>query len=191
MENKKNVRVVLASASPRRQELLKLLFESFEVAPADVEEIIPQNLNLTHAPEYLATLKCKSVASKYRGALVIGADTGVFIDGKMLGKPGGSEQAFEMLTSLSGREHDVITGCCVIYGEKCVSFSSCTKVKFKPMTNKEKETYISTGEPFDKAGAYGIQGCGALYIEGINGDYYTVMGLPVNKLYSTVSEILR
>lgn len=185
-----DTRVILASASPRRQELLKLIFDSFEVIPSDVEENMPSGMVVELAPEYFAKEKCRAVYKNNADALVIGCDTGVFIDGKMLGKPHSTEQAFEMLNMLSGRTHEVITGCCVKYADKEISFSSITKVKFKKLTYEETESYINSKEPLDKAGAYGIQGKGALFIEEICGDYYSVMGLPVNKLYSAALEIL-
>lgn len=185
-----DTRVILASASPRRQELLKLIFDSFEVIPSDVEENLPSGMAVELAPEYFAKEKCRAVYKNNTDALVIGCDTGVFIDGKMLGKPHSIEQAFEMLNMLSGRTHEVITGCCIKYADKEISFSSITKVKFKKLTYEETESYINSKEPLDKAGAYGIQGKGALFIEEICGDYYSVMGLPVNKLYSAALKIL-
>lgn len=185
-----DTRVILASASPRRQELLRLIFDSFKVMPADVDEKVPEDLRITEAPRYLAELKCNHIAQSEADALVIGSDTGVFTDGEMLGKPHDAQEAFEMLKRLSGRTHDVITGCCVVYMGIKKSFSCITKVKFKELTDKEIKEYIDSKEPLDKAGAYGIQGKGALFIEWINGDYYTVMGLPVNRLYCCVLEIL-
>lgn len=188
--NNQNIRVILASASPRRQELLRLIFDSFEVIPSDVDETLPPDMAVELAPEYFAKQKCRSVYENNRNALVIGSDTGVFIDGKMLGKPQSTKQAFDMLTMLSGRTHKVITGCCVKYADREISFSSVTRVKFKKLTNEETESYINSKEPLDKAGAYGIQGKGALFVEEICGDYYSVMGLPVNRLYCAVLEIL-
>ena len=190
MININDTRVILASASPRRQELLRLIFDSFEVIPADVDERVPQDLKITDAPRYLAELKCEHIAKSEADALVIGSDTGVFIDGEMLGKPHNTQEALEMLKRLSGRTHDVITGCCVVYKGVKKSFACITKVKFKELTDNEIKEYINSKEPLDKAGAYGIQGKGALFIEWINGDYYTVMGLPINRLYCCVLEIL-
>ena len=114
--------------------------------------------------------------------VVIGSDTGVFIDGTMLGKPENKEQAREMLKLLSGKTHKVITGCSVFYKGQNISFSEVTEVEFYHLTDSEIEEYIATGEPMDKAGAYGIQGKGALLIKRIKGDYYNVVGLPVGAL---------
>ena len=172
-------RIILASGSPRRRELLRLITEEYEVLPADVEETIPAELPLREAPEYLACLKAGAVAAAHPGALVIGSDTGVFIDGLMLGKPHSREEGREMLGRLSGRAHQVITGVCLRKGERVVRFSEVTEVRFLPLSDEEIERYLDTGEPFDKAGGYGIQGKGALLVEGLEGDYYNVMGFPV------------
>ena len=174
--------VILASASPRRQELLHSLFESFSVEAACVEEIPDPALSAEQQPEYLAGLKCAAVAALHPDALVIGADTGVFIDGRMIGKPKSREDGLAMLEALSGREHQVITGCALQQGSRRMSFSECTRVRFFPLSKEELEAYLELGEYADKAGAYGIQGAGRLLVEGIEGDYYNVMGLPVARL---------
>lgn len=173
---------ILASASPRRKELLQNITPIFNIIPSNAEEIVPEDLAKEQAPEYLATLKAKDIAGKHPDALVIGADTGVFIDGEMLGKPKDKEHADAMLHMLSGRTHKVITGCCICYQGKHQSMSEVTEVTFFPLQDKEIEAYIASGEPYDKAGAYGIQGKGMLLVEKISGDYFNVVGLPVAKL---------
>lgn len=180
--------IILASASPRRQELLRLITDNFECIPADVEEIVPDGIDILKRAEYLAEIKCKAVAKAHRESIVIGSDTVVIADDTMLGKPKSVEDAFEMLRLLQGREHIVVTGCCICKGEKTVSFSDKTAVEFYPLTDGEILEYIKTNEPFDKAGAYGIQGKGALLVKGIRGDYYNVMGLPVALLYRRFRE---
>lgn len=175
--------IILASASPRRQELLKLIYSDFEVMPADIEEIVRKTIELEQYPEYLALKKSRHIAEKRPiDDVVIGCDTGVFIDDIMLGKPQNKEQAAEMLRMLSGRTHKVITGCSVFYKGQNISFSETTEVEFYRLTDTDISEYIATGEPMDKAGAYGIQGKGALLVKRINGDYYNVVGLPVGQL---------
>ena len=131
------MRYILASASPRRKELFTNISEQFDIIPSQVEEIIPEGIDIEKVPEILATQKAADIAAKHPEALVIGADTGVFIDGKMLGKPRSPEEAVNMLRSLSGRTHKVITGCSLQWGEKSVSFSEVTEVTFYPLTEEE------------------------------------------------------
>lgn len=174
--------LILASASPRRKELLRLITDDFKVVTADVDETVPDDIDIFEAPSFLALKKAKAVAENNKNSVIIGADTAVFLGEKMLGKPENKEEAEKMLSSLSGKEHLVITGCAVISEREIKTFSVKTYVKFKSLTKKEIKDYIATGEPMDKAGAYGIQGKGALFVEKINGDYYNVVGLPVEKL---------
>lgn len=174
--------LILASASPRRKELLRLITDDFKVVTADVDETVPDDIDIFEAPCYLALKKAKAVFENNKNSVIIGADTAVFLGVKMLGKPESEENAEKMLSSLSGKEHLVITGCAVISEREIKTFSVKTYVKFKSLTKKEIKDYIATGEPMDKAGAYGIQGKGALFVEKINGDYYNVVGLPVEKL---------
>ena len=161
---------------------MRLISERFEVIPADVEEILPYNISALDAAEYLAKLKAQSVALDNPDALVIGCDTAVIVDDEVLGKPRDADDAFSMLRKLSGREHSVVTGCALCYGGKTVSFSEETKVIFYELTDKEILDYIATNEPNDKAGAYGIQGRGALLVKSIVGDYFNVVGMPVSRL---------
>ncbi len=175
--------IILASASPRRQELLKIIFDDFEIMPANIDETVRKTIELEQYPEYLAIKKARHIAEKRPvDDLVIGCDTGVFIDNIMLGKPSDTQQAFDMLKMLSGRTHKVITGCSLFYGGQSVNFSEVTEVQFYHLTNAEIEEYVATGEPMDKAGAYGIQQKGALLVKRINGDYFNVVGLPVGAL---------
>ena len=174
--------LILASASPRRKELLSLITEDFKIIPSGVKEAVPDGIPPEKQPEYLARLKAGDIAKKYPHGTVIGADTSVIVDECVLGKPHGREQAKTMLKMLAGRTHKVITGCAVINNGECRSFSSVTEVEFYPLTEKEIEEYIATGEPFDKAGAYGIQGKGGLLVKAICGDWYNVVGLPVARL---------
>lgn len=185
------MKYILASASPRRRELLRLITEDFTVKVPEKEENCPAELALSERPEFLARQKAQEIAEKERDSLIIAADTAVFCDGKMFGKPKNECEAKAMLSSLSGRTHTVITGCCVLYSGKEKSFSVSTGVKFYSLTENEIEEYIKTGESADKAGAYGIQGKGALLVEKIYGDYYNVVGLPVAELGRQIRRIVR
>lgn len=180
--------MILASQSPRRRELIALISPEFRMIPAQGEEILPEGI----PPEQAVLLLSRQKADEVRqrefpggGAVpetIVAADTVVAIDGEILGKPHSAEDAAEMLRLLSGREHSVYTGVTVISGEECVSFAERTAVEFFPLTEQEIASYVATGEPMDKAGAYGIQGRGALLVRRIDGDYYNVMGLPVGEL---------
>ena len=173
---------ILASASPRRRELFGLISDDFRIVPSNAEETAPDGIAAENLPERLARLKAADIAAKYPFDTVIGADTVVILDGKVLGKPENPEDAVRMLTALSGKRHKVITGCAVYKNGACRSFSSVTEVEFYPLDDKEISDYVATGEPLDKAGAYGIQGRGALFVKSINGDYFNVVGLPVAAL---------
>ncbi len=180
--------MILASKSPRRYELLKLISEDFRVISATGEEVVPEGLSPAEVVQHLARQKAREVAASHRGEVIVAADTVVAIDGEILGKPRDEAHAVEMLRLLSGRTHTVYTGVCVIFengAEK--SFTEGTDVEFYPLTEREIADYVATGEPMDKAGAYGIQERGALLVKRIDGDYYTVMGLPVGRL----SRVLR
>ena len=170
------------SASPRRQELLKLITENFIVIPSDIDEGVPNNIETEKSPEYLAVKKAKHIYENGH------KNTGVFIDGKMLGKPKNKEDAKQMLTELSGRKHKVITGCCICGNSKVNSFSQVTEVEFYELTEEEIESYIATGEPMDKAGAYGIQGLCARFVKEIRGDYNNVVGLPIGRIYQELKK---
>lgn len=172
--------IILASQSPRRQELLKLITSDFEIKVSNVDETLPDKITPKEAVMYLSKIKAEPFADG--DDIVIGADTVVALDGKILGKPKNEENAKEMLRFLSGRTHSVFTGVTLASDKKTKTFAVETKVKFFELTNEEIDAYIKTKEPFDKAGAYGIQGYGSLLVEKIDGDYFNVVGLPVSTL---------
>ncbi len=185
--------IILASASPRRREILNWAGVPFTVCPA-TEEYAPQNLPPDERVKMLARSKAMQVASAQSDKVILGADTMVVLDGKMLGKPVSEENAVDMLMSLQGREHQVMTGVWLIQTDgdykvvKEDGFTDITAVKFHAMTRDEAAWYVSTGEPMDKAGAYGIQGIGMRFVEGIRGDFFTVMGLPGSRLLRFLQE---
>ena len=175
--------MILASRSPRRQELLSVISKDFRVIPAVGEEIIPDGTSPMDAVLLLSRQKAEEIYLQYKGEIIISADTVVAIDDMILGKPHDEEQAFDMLKRLSGRLHTVFTGVCVIFEDgSSDNFAERTDVEFYPLSDKEIRDYIATGEPMDKAGAYGIQEKGALLVRRIDGDFYNVMGLPISKL---------
>lgn len=178
-------KIVLASQSPRRRELLAGLIPDFEIITDNSEEVVDPELLPEEVVKKLAMQKAQNVAKKAdTDAIIIAADTIVFIDGQILGKPKDEADAAVMLRKLSGREHHVCTGIAVVDNKtgKAVSDIQRTAVCFKPLSDGEIDRYIATGEPMDKAGAYGIQNLGALFVEGIKGDYFNVVGLPVCRL---------
>ena len=173
-------RVILASASPRRRELLNLIGIEHEVRPANIDETYLAGEAPREHAERLA--REKAVAIEAPEAITIGSDTIVVVDGRVLGKPRDREHAAEMLRQLSGRSHVVMTGVAAKWRGKLVSGLEEVGVTFRPLRDDEIERYIDTGEPMDKAGAYGIQGFGATIVERVDGDYFAVMGLPLNRL---------
>lgn len=175
------MKIVLASGSPRRHELLRLITKDFEIRVSDADETVPGNITAEKTAEYLSMVKAKAV-ERNTDEIIIGCDTVVVIDGKVLGKPSSEAECAEMLSLLSGRTHTVYTGVSLICNDRTRSFTAETKVEFYPLTQKDISDYIATGEPFDKAGGYGIQGKGALLVKGISGDYFNVVGLPVSAL---------
>lgn len=211
MQKEQNVRLVLASASPRRRELLSQIGLEFTVMPSTKEEnaktteagALVQELSRQKAVDIWEQLSGgqgqnpdadqEQIAEETREPnlngkrqpelLVIGADTVVCCEGKILGKPHSREAAAEMLTALQGRSHEVYTGVTLYSQSETVTFFECTQVEFYPMTEVEISEYIDSKEPMDKAGAYGIQGLGARFVKGIRGDYNNVVGLPVGRLY--------
>ncbi len=173
-------RIILASASPRRRELLDRFGLNYEVIPARGEEAALPGLTPGETVAALARNKAMEVSARTGGgALVIAADTVVELDGELLGKPGTPEKAAEMLSRLSGAVNRVWSGVCVMEGERCLTHSECTTVHFRPLTPGEIDAYVATGEPLDKAGGYGYQGLASLFVERIEGDFFNVMGLPV------------
>ena len=174
--------IILASASPRRRELLKYIVPEFRVVPADIDETVPADIPPEKSAEFLAVKKARHVSSENPDSIIIGSDTVVIIDGEILGKPKDPSDAERMLRKLSGKTHSVITGVCLCCGNSSESFSCRTAVKFFSLTDSEIRNYIATGEPMDKAGAYGIQGKGCLLAESIEGDFFNVVGLPASLL---------
>ncbi|MFS0554400.1 Maf family protein [Brevibacillus sp. 179-C9.3 HS] len=178
---KKNVPLILASSSPRRRELLQTLGLSFTVLTSDVDETTAEHLSAKEVVEELSLRKAKEVASRLTEGVVLGSDTVVVLDGQILGKPVDEDDAFRMLSMLQGKEHTVYSGVALIdveTGRTEVSHSH-TQVRIRALTEREIKSYIATGEPMDKAGSYAIQGIGATIVEGITGDYFTVVGLPL------------
>ncbi len=182
--------IVLASASPRRQEICSLLGLTFTVMPAKNEPPVDLSLGVEEAVLNVARGKAEEIAARHTADPVLGADTAVVIDGEILGKPRDEEHAKAMLRRLSGHTHRVITGVWLANGDSSGGFADSAEVTFAPMTEEEIETYVQSGEPMDKAGAYGIQGSGMRFITGIHGDFYTVMGLPSGRLYAFLKERL-
>ena len=175
--------IILASASPRRTELLSTAGIECTVKVADVEEKIDDGLTPAEVVRSLALQKAQAVADKNPEAIVIGADTIVVLDDVILGKPQSEENAVEMLTSLSGRSHTVYTGVALIKGDKVRNFCEATQVEFYDLTKEDIDAYVATKDCMDKAGAYGIQTNGCVLIRKIDGDYFNVVGLPVSKVY--------
>jgi len=182
-------RVILASSSPRRRELLTLIGIAHVVLPADIDET-PYDAERPHAhAERLAREKAAAIAAREQDAVVIGADTIVVVDGDILGKPRDEPAAAEMLRRLSGRGHVVLTAVAVARGARVVSGVESVAVKFRDLSDDDIAGYVATREPMDKAGAYGIQGFGATIVERIDGDYFAVMGLALGRLVRLMAEV--
>jgi septum formation protein len=173
------MKIILASASPRRKELLTLAGIEYDVIVSQCEETLPDGITPDKAVEELAKQKAEDVFSRNSDALIIAADTVVALGNTILGNPKDEEDAFNMLSSLSGRRHTVFTGVCIRTKDKTDIFHVATEVEFYDLTEKEIRDYIATKEPMDKAGAYGIQGKGFVLVKGIHGDYFNVVGLPL------------
>ena len=184
------MKVVLGSASPRRQELLRRLFDDYILCPADIEETLPAEIGAEFAPVYLAAQKAKSLISRFPDALIITADTVVVFDGEIFGKPKDREDAMQMLRRFSGETHKVITGCSLAYRGKETSFSEESYVTFYPLSDEEIAEYLDRNEYSDKAGGYAIQGYGGLFVRQIEGDYYNVVGFPIARLYREIKSII-
>lgn len=183
------LRVILASQSPRRRDLLTLIGVPHEVRPADIDEtVLPGERPAPHA-ERLARGKALAIAGAAPDALTIGSDTIVVVDGDILGKPADQDQARRMLRRLSGREHVVFTAVAVAHGGRVASGVEQVTVRFRALGDDEIDAYVATGEPMDKAGAYGIQGYGATIVEGIDGDYFAVMGLALGRMVKLMGEL--
>ena len=180
--------LILASASPRRQELLKLFGLPFDVRVADIDETMDLTKDPYDEVARVSRLKAQAVA-RSEDDVIIAADTIVVCEGKVLGKPKSEADAFATLRLLSGRDHQVMTGCTVLWGDKCATFTEVTDLHFRELSDREIARYVASGEPMDKAGSYGIQGGAALFCTHMVGDYYNVMGLPVCALGLRLKEL--
>lgn len=180
--------IILASASPRRQELLKLFGFPFTVRVADIDETMDSAKAPFDEVARVSRLKALAIARTAED-VVIAADTIVVCENKVLGKPHSEAEAAGMLHLLSGRDHQVMTGCTVVRGEQWETFTEVTDLHFRPLTESEIARYVASGDPMDKAGSYGIQGGAALFCERMAGDYYNVMGLPVCRLGQVLRQI--
>jgi septum formation protein len=178
--------LILASSSPRRKELLENLQITFEVASSNVDESYDPDASPEEIVMELAFRKAQAISDQHPGSFIIGSDTVVVSDGNVLGKPKDKIEAFSMLKSLSGKTHSVFTGVSILAPGEEIKFYVKTDVVFWELSDDEINSYISTGEPFDKAGAYGIQGFGSVLVKEISGDYFAVVGLPVSR---TVREL--
>lgn len=182
-------RIILASQSPRRRQLLSLIGIPHEVEPADVDESVRSGEPPHEYVERLARDKALTVARGHSGAIVVGADTTVVVDGEILGKPESTADARRMLRLLSGRAHVVLTAVAVARRERVISSVEEVAVKFRRLDDREIDAYVATGEPMDKAGSYGIQGYGATVVERIEGDYFAVMGLAIVRLIGLLHDV--
>ena len=182
------MQLILASASPRRKELLGLFHIPFTVRVADIDETMDNSKTPFDEVARVSRLKALAV-EREKDDVVIAADTIVVCEGRVLGKPHSEAEAVEMLQLLSGRDHQVMTGCTVLAGNRCETFTEVTDLHFRDLSQKEIENYVASGEPMDKAGSYGIQGGAALFCERMVGDYYNVMGLPVCRLSQVLKTV--
>lgn len=183
-----NYKIVLASKSPRRKEILESAGYEIEIRTQDADETLPNGILPCDAVKMLAEIKANAV-ERENDELVIGADTVVVLDNKILGKPKNEQDAFLMLKSLSGRIHEVYTGVCLVTNKNKITFSERSEVVFDELTDEQIYAYIKTGEPMDKAGSYGIQGLGSAFAKVFSGSYYNVMGLPIETLNKKILEI--
>ena len=184
------IKYLLASQSPRRAELVRYITDEFEILPSDCDETVPDGIEPEEIPELLAARKALSVSRLKKDRLVIGCDTVVIIDGVILGKPHTPDRAISMLKTLSGRTHTVVSGVCICYKGKTMSFSQKTLVSFYELSEEEIRDYVQSCKPLDKAGAYGIQNKGGLFVREISGDYYNIVGLPVARLKREIDKLV-
>jgi septum formation protein len=183
--------IILASKSPRRQELLQLMGLDFKVVLREVDETYPEGLSPTEIAVHIAEKKAKAFDEVIHDEIVITADTIVCLEGKILGKPENEEHAFEILSDLSGKRHEVITAVCLLRNHQLTSFYEISEVFFKTLSDEQIRHYISTYAPMDKAGAYGIQEwIGLVAVEKINGSYSNIVGLPTQRLYAELQKLV-
>ena len=173
---------ILASQSPRRRELLSMLGLTFEIITADIDETMDPALSVEDAVAAVCKKKAQAVGASHPDRLIVAADTIVVVDGRVLGKPHSEDEAREMLRSLSGRSHTVMTAFCLSRGDRFETHVEHTHLRFRELSDAEINAYVATGSPMDKAGAYGIQDQAAIFVEALDGDYYNVMGLPLCSL---------
>ena len=183
-----NMNIILASQSPRRKEILSNLGYSFLVVPAQREEIFDSSMDLNQSIEWIAYQKAKEVQEKHPEDCIVAADTVVVFDGQILGKPATLEEATDYLVDLSGEEHEVKTGVCILFPHSEITFTETTKVVFKELSDEQILSYVKKGSCMDKAGAYGIQECD--FVEKIEGSYSNVVGLPKGKVDAILKEFL-
>lgn len=182
-------RIILASQSPRRKQLMEAAEIAFEIVIADVDETNPPGMPGEQVPEHLAKKKAAAIEKEYADAIIVAADTVVLLDGEILGKPKDATDAEYILSKLAGRIHRVVTGVCIQKGSQQHSFSITTEVHFRTLTADQIKYYVAHYKPFDKAGAYAIQEwIGMVGIEKINGDYYSVMGLPIGEVVKALKQ---
>ena len=184
--------VILASGSPRRKELMSHITDEFTVIVSDADESLPEGEGVEETVKNLALQKAQAVKLKCKETdIIISADTVVSCDGRILGKPNDEKEAYGMLKSLSGRTHAVYTGVCITKGDRTDVFAQKTLVEFYELSDEEINAYIATGDPFDKAGGYGIQSKGAVLVKGITGDYFNVVGFPVAEIHRRIKGFIK
>ncbi|MCG8474831.1 MAG: Maf-like protein [Cytophagales bacterium] len=184
-------KIILASQSPRRKELLEKAGFEFTAVSLDADESYPDNLPAKEVAEFLARKKADARGAVQPDEIIVTSDTVVLANGRILGKPENKTEAYEMLASMSGKSHEVVSGVCLKTNDAVTSFSASTRVFFKKLTDEEINYYIDTYRPYDKAGAYGIQEwIGMIGIEKIEGSFYNVMGLPVDRVYTELKKLL-
>jgi len=184
-------KIILASKSPRRKSLLEQIGLRFDTRESKYEEDMEKYSDPYKLVKYLALKKAEDVARHYKNAIIIGADTVVIVKNKIVGKPKDAKEAKNILEDVSGKKYTVLSGYAVIdtKNKKAINGVGEAKVEFKKLSNKEIDSYISTGEPFDKAGGFGIQNVAAVFIEGVQGDFYSIVGLPLNKIYEALKRM--
>lgn len=183
-------KIILASQSPRRKELLAICGYDFECIPSDIDESINEENDIKDEIQQVAKRKAEAIFNDHKDAIVIGSDTVVVLNGEILGKPKDREDAKRMLRELSNNKHEVITGLCIVSDKETYIDYTISDVIFGELSEEEIEEYVSSGECDDKAGAYAIQGEGAKFIKHIDGDYYSIMGFPLNKVYSYLRQLI-
>ena len=184
-----DIKIILASGSPRRRQLLSSLGVEFEVVDPNVDESYQKGMAPDEITKSMACKKAAAVAKKYKNYAIIAADTIVAIDGIILEKPKDRQDALNMLNMLSGRWHEVHSGVCIVCKDKSSIFNQVTRVHFSELDNSQIKWYVNTLEPMDKAGAYGIQGYGSMFVDRIEGDFYNVMGFPISKIMKELTKL--